>query len=46
LRTDYFHSYKIDLPPHLPPGPYALVLSVQDELTGKVASQAINFLIR
>jgi hypothetical protein len=46
LRTDYFHSYKIDLPQHLAPGPYTLVLSVQDELTGKVSSQAINFLIR
>jgi hypothetical protein len=46
LRSDYFHSYKIDLPQHLTPGPYTLVLAVEDELGGKVAIQSINFLIR
>lgn len=46
LRSDYFHSYKIDLPQHLTPGPYVLVLGVEDELGGKVAIQSINFLVR
>jgi hypothetical protein len=46
IRHDYFHSYKIDLPQHLTPGPYALVLTVEDELSGKSATQTVNFLIR
>jgi hypothetical protein len=46
LRSDYFHSYKIDLPQHLTPGPYSLVLGVEDELGGKVAIQSIDFLVR
>jgi hypothetical protein len=46
IRHDYFHSYKIDLPQHLTPGPYALVLTVEDELSRKSATQTVNFLIR
>ena len=46
IRHDYFHSYKIDLPQHLTPGPYALVLTVEDELSHKTAAQAVNFLVR
>ena len=46
IRHDYFHSYKIDLPQHLTPGPYALVLTVEDELSRKTSSQTVNFLVR
>lgn len=46
IRHDYFHSYKIDLPQHLTPGPYALVLTVEDELSRKTATQTVNFLVR
>jgi hypothetical protein len=46
MRKDYFHSYTIDLPQHLTPGPYTLVLRVEDEFSGKTAVQPIRFLIR
>lgn len=46
VRHDYFHSYTIDLPQQLSPGPYTLVLTVEDEFSGKRATQAIGFLIR
>ena len=46
VRNDYFHSYKIDLPQHLSPGPHTLVLIVEDELSGKIASESIALLIR
>jgi len=46
IRKDYFHSYTIDLPQTLTPGPYTLVLRVEDEFSGKTAVQPIRFLIR
>jgi len=46
IRQDYFHSYTIDLPQHLTPGPYSLVLRVEDEFSGKTAVHPISFLIR
>ena len=46
VRNDYFHSYKIDLPQHLSPGPHTLVLIVEDELSGKTATETIGLLIR
>lgn len=45
-RKDYFHSYKIELPHDLTPGPYALVLTVEDMLSGKVATEVLDFRIR
>jgi len=45
-RTDFYNSYKINLPPNLSPGPYLLRLTVEDETTGKIATQALNFSIR
>lgn len=45
-RNDYYHSYQIDLPNHLTPGPYALVLTVEDTLSGKVATDVLDFVIR
>jgi len=43
LRTDYYHSYRIDLPTHLSPGRHALKLIVEDELTGKMATETLEF---
>ncbi|MFO1093819.1 MAG: hypothetical protein U0992_10980 [Planctomycetaceae bacterium] len=45
-RRDYFHSYTIDLPQYLSPGPYTLVLKVEDEYSGKTATHPISFLIQ
>jgi len=45
-RTDYFHSYKLDLPNDLTPGPHTLRLTLEDQLSGKIASSTINFLVR
>ena len=45
-RTDFYNSYKIQLPATLTPGPYLLRLMVEDEMTGKTASQTLQFSIR
>lgn len=45
-RTDFYNSYKINLPTNLPPGPYQLRLTVEDESSGKIATQTMNFSIR
>jgi hypothetical protein len=45
-RTDYFHSYKLDLPLHLTPGSYLLRLTLEDELSGKIGTSTIDFLVR
>lgn len=45
-RQDYFHSYRIQLPGTLKPGPYVLTLDVTDALTGKNGSTTLNFLVR
>ena len=46
LRSDYYHSYRIDLPLELTPGPYLLKLTIQDELTGKLATETLSFTVR
>lgn len=45
-RTDFYNSYKIQLPATLTPGPYLLRLLVEDETSGKTASQTLQFSIR
>lgn len=45
-RSDYYHSYRIDLPRHLVPGSYLLKLTVEDEVSGKLAVESIAFEIR
>jgi len=45
LRTDYYHSYRIDLPANLVPGPHLVKLILQDELTGKQATESIQFIV-
>ena len=44
-RTDYFHSYLLNMPKDLPVGPYVLKLVVEDQLNHKVASYMVNFSI-
>lgn len=45
-RTDYYHSYRVTLPDSLTSGVYTLKLTVQDEFSGKLASQLVQFSIR
>ncbi|HVJ69624.1 MAG TPA: hypothetical protein VM510_16725 [Caulifigura sp.] len=45
-RRDYFHSYKLDLPLHITPGNYQLRLTLEDELSGKIGTSTIDFLVR
>jgi hypothetical protein len=44
-RTDYFHSYRLDLPPQLSPGRYVLRLTITDELSGQSAAAELPFRI-
>ena len=45
VRTDYFHAHRLDLP-QLAPGAYILKLRVEDELSGKIATESIPLTIR
>ncbi len=45
-RRDYFHNYQFTIPDRLPLGPHQLKLTVFDELSGKMVSQSINFVVR
>ena len=45
-RQDYFHSYRIELPSTLKPGPHVLTLEMTDDLTGKTGSTTLNFVVR
>ncbi len=44
-RTDYFHSYRLDLPSQLSPGRYVLRLTITDELSGQSAAAELPFRI-
>lgn len=46
LRSDFYNSYRIDLPAHLTPGSYQLRLTVEDKLNGRSATQTIGLTIR
>ncbi|MBX3443828.1 MAG: hypothetical protein KF774_15575 [Planctomyces sp.] len=45
-RNDYFHSYKLDLPGDLSPGPHSVRLTLEDELSGKIGTATIDFMVR
>lgn len=45
LRTDYFHSYRLDLPATLQRGPHLVKLILFDELSGKQATESIPFVV-
>ena len=46
IRTDYYNSYRIDLPSHLNSGPHLLRLTVYDELSGKSATETMPFTVQ
>ena len=46
LRTDFYNSYRIDIPAHLTPGSYQLRLTVEDQLSGRFATQTLGFTVR
>lgn len=46
LRQDYFHSYRIDLPENLTPGPHVLKLMVEDELSHRMSTTSLNFVVQ
>jgi len=46
MRTDYFHSYPVDLPSTLSPGSYILKLIVTDDISGKTSHETLDFTIQ
>ena len=45
-RRDYFHSYEFTIPSRLALGPHVLKLTVEDQLSRKVASYTLNFTVK
>lgn len=45
-RRDYFHNYQFRIPERMPLGPHVLKLTVFDELSGKLSSYTVNFLVK
>lgn len=45
-RRDYFHSYVVDIPIRCARGSHVLKLIIEDELSGKVATHAVPFVVR
>lgn len=45
-RRDYFHSYEFTIPAKLPLGPHVLKLTVEDQLSRKVATYSLNFTVK
>jgi hypothetical protein len=45
-RRDYFHSYEFTIPTKLGLGPHVLKLTLEDQLTRKVATYSVNFTVR
>lgn len=45
-RTDYYHTYEFTIPPRITLGPHVLKLVVEDQLSQKVATYSINFMVK
>ncbi len=45
-RKDYFHSYKFEIPRNISLGPHVMKLTVEDEISQKVATYTQNFTVR
>jgi hypothetical protein len=45
-RRDYFHSYEFSMPQRISLGPHVLKLTVEDQLSQKVASYTLNFTVK
>lgn len=46
VRKDYFHSYKFEIPRNISLGPHIMKLTVEDEISQKVATYSQNFTVR
>ncbi|QDT99782.1 hypothetical protein [Gimesia aquarii] len=46
IRKDYFHSYKFEIPRNISLGPHVMKLTVEDEISKKVATYTQNFTVR
>lgn len=46
VRKDYFHSYKFEIPRNISLGPHVMKLTVEDEISKKVATYTQNFTVR
>lgn len=44
-RRDYFQSYEFTIPPRIALGPHVLKLTVEDQLSRKVATYSLNFTV-
>jgi len=45
-RNDYFHSYEFTIPQQITLGPHVLKLTVEDELSQKLATYSLNFVVK
>lgn len=45
-RRDYFHSYEFSIPQRISLGPHVLKLTVEDQLSQKVATYSLNFTVK
>lgn len=45
-RRDYFHNYQFRIPERMPLGPHVVKLTVIDELSGKMNSYSLNFVVK
>lgn len=45
-RRDYFHSYEFTIPQRISLGPHVMTLTVEDQLSRKVATYRLNFMVK
>jgi hypothetical protein len=45
-RRDYYNSYEFQIPPKIALGPHTLKLTVEDQLSQKVATYTVNFTVK
>jgi len=45
-RRDYFHSYEFTIPQRIAIGPHVMKLTVEDQISQKVASYSLNFTVK
>ena len=45
-RRDYFHSYEFAIPQRITPGRYVLKLTIEDQLSGRTATESVNLTVR
>ncbi len=45
-RRDYFHSYEFTIPQRISLGPHVMTLTVEDQLSRKVATYSLNFMVQ